>query len=82
MGSHPLSRARDQYFKLMQNTRLQLLLARAPITDEDRNNISRIFDVLSHEKQVSLLSDWDAYITRFVAIRDRLIEQEARRFLA
>ena len=66
----------------MQNTRLQLLLERAPITDEDRHNISRIFAVLSHSRQIELLSDWDGYIARFVAIRDQLIESEARRFLS
>lgn len=66
----------------MQNTRLQLLLERAPITDEDRHNISRIFAVLSTERQMALISDWDGYITRFVAIRDQLLEQEARRFLS
>lgn len=43
----------------MQNTRLQLLLAQAPITDEDRSNIARIFAVLSHERQSALLSDWN-----------------------
>ena len=66
----------------MQNTRLQLLLERAPITDEDRHNISRIFAVLSAERQTALISDWDGYITRFVAIRDQLLEAEARRFLS
>jgi hypothetical protein len=29
-----------------------------------------------------LISDWDGYITRFVAIRDQLLEAEARRFLS
>ena len=67
---------------MMQNTRLQLLLERAPITDEDRHNISRIFTVLSAERQSSLISDWDGYIIRFVAIRDQLLEAEARRFLS
>lgn len=67
---------------MMQNTRLQLLLERAPITDEDRHNISRIFSILSSTRQTELLSNWDDYITRFVAIRDQLMEQEARRFLS
>jgi hypothetical protein len=66
----------------MQNTRLQLLLERAPITDEDRHNISRIFAILSAERQSQIISDWDGYITRFVTIRDQLIEEEARRFLS
>ncbi len=66
----------------MQNTRLQLLLERAPITDEDRHNISRIFAVLSSERQTALISDWDGYIIRFIAIRDQLVEAEARRFLS
>ena len=66
----------------MQNTRFQLLLERAPITDEDRHNISRIFAVLSHERQSVLISDWDGYIIRFVALRDQLLEDEARRFLS
>lgn len=66
----------------MQNTRLQLLLERAPITDEDRHNISRIFVVLSAERQAALISDWDGYIIRFIAIRDQLLEAEARRFLS
>jgi HD-like signal output (HDOD) protein len=66
----------------MQNTRLQLLLERAPITDEDRHNISRIFAILSPERQSQLISDWDGYITRFVAIRNQLQEEEARRFLS
>lgn len=66
----------------MQNTRLQLLLERAPISDEDRHNISRIFAILSAERQSQIISDWDGYITRFVAIRDQLIEEEARRFLS
>lgn len=66
----------------MQNTRLQLLLERAPITEEDRHNISRIFSVLSSERQSQLISDWDSYITRFIAIRNQLLEEEARRFLS
>ena len=66
----------------MQNTRLQLLLERAPITDEDRHNISRIFAVLSSERQTALISDWDGYIIRFITIRDQLAEAEARRFLS
>jgi hypothetical protein len=67
---------------MMQNTRLQLLLERAPITDEDRHNISRIFAVLSESRQIELLSNWDDYIIRFVTIRDQILEQEARRFLS
>ena len=66
----------------MQNTRLQLLLERAPITDEDRQNISRIFAILSSERQSQIIADWDGYITRFIAIRNQLIEEEARRFLS
>jgi hypothetical protein len=66
----------------MQNTRLQLLLERAPITDEDRHNISRIFSILSSERQSALLADWDGYITRFVAIRNQIAEEEARKFLS
>jgi hypothetical protein len=67
---------------MVQNTRLQLLLERAPITDEDRHNIARIFQVLSTSRQSELLADWDGYITRFVAIRNQLQEEEARRFLS
>ncbi len=66
----------------MQNTRLQLLLERAPLTDEDRHNISRIFVILSSERQTALISDWDAYIVRFISIREQLAEDEARRFLS
>ena len=43
----------------MQNTRLQWLLERSPITDEDRQNISRIFAVLSSERQAHIILDWD-----------------------
>ncbi len=67
---------------MVQNTRLQLLLERAPITDEDRHNIARIFSILSASRQSELLADWDGYITRFVAIRNQLQEEEARRFLS
>ncbi len=66
----------------MQNTRLQLLLERSPLSDEDRHNISRIFTILSAERQSVLLSDWDKYIIRFISIRDQLLEDEARRFLS
>ena len=66
----------------MQNTRLQLLLERSPLSDEDRHNISRIFTILSAERQSVLLSDWDGYIIRFISIRDQLLEDEARRFLS
>ncbi len=66
----------------MQNTRLQLLLERSPLSDEDRHNISRIFTILSVERQSVLLSDWDGYIIRFISIRDQLLEDEARRFLS
>lgn len=65
----------------MQNTRLQLLLERAPITDEDRHNISRIFSVLSLEKQENIISNWDAYIVKFVSVKQCLQEEECRRFL-
>ncbi len=66
----------------MQNTRLQLLLERAPISDEDRHNISRIFTILSSERQAALISEWDEYISRFIAIRDQIFEEEARKFLS
>lgn len=65
----------------MKNTRLQILLERAPITDEDRHNISRIFSVLSHHRQQELLHNWDEYIVRFVSIKECMEEEECRRFL-
>lgn len=66
----------------MQNTRLQLLLERSPISDEDRHNIFRIFSILSCERQSQILSNWDEYIIRFISIRNQLQEEEARRFLS
>lgn len=65
----------------MQNTRLQLLLERAPISDEDRSNISRIFAVLSEARKIAFMNEWDEYIVRFVSIKQCLQEEECRRFL-
>lgn len=66
----------------MKNSRLQLFLDASGLSLEDRENISRIFAVLSYERQAHILSDWENYIFRFSTIRSQIMEEETRRLLA
>lgn len=66
----------------MRNSKLQNLLENAPINDEDRVNIANLFSSLPDSELLNILEDWDGYIYRFVALRDKMREEEANRFLS
>jgi hypothetical protein len=54
------------------NARLQILLDRCPLGDEDCHNIAVIFHALSHEKQQYILDNWDNYIVDMVMVRKEI----------
>jgi hypothetical protein len=56
----------------MGNVRLQTLLARSPLSDEDRHNIMVIFSALTGEKQHHILENWDTYIIEMVMVRKEI----------
>lgn len=56
----------------MGNVRLQTLLARSPLSDEDRHNITVIFSALTPEKQHHILENWENYIVEMVMIRKEI----------
>jgi predicted metal-dependent hydrolase len=53
----------------MANTRLQLLLERCPLSQEDCHNIAVIFGALTPERQQHVLDHWDIYILEMVMVR-------------
>lgn len=56
----------------MANARLQTLLDRCPLGEEDCHNIATIFSVLAPEKQQHILDNWDAYIAELVMTRKEI----------
>jgi Na+/phosphate symporter len=66
----------------MVNFKLQILLERAPLRDEDKHNISVIFSALSLERQSHILDNWELYIAKIVQARAQIEERQAREFLA
>lgn len=56
----------------MGNVRLQTLLARSPLSAEDRHNIAVIFDALTPHKQSHILENWDTYIVEMVMVRKEI----------
>ena len=54
------------------NTRLQTLLDRCPLGEEDCHNIAVIFHALSPEKQQYILDNWDTYIVDMVMVRKEI----------
>jgi hypothetical protein len=53
----------------MVNTRLQTLLDRCPLSQEDCHNIAAIFSVLTSERQQYILDHWDKYLLEMVMMR-------------
>lgn len=56
----------------MGNVRLQTLLARSPLSAEDRHNIAVIFAALTSDKQHHILENWDIYIVEMVMVRKEI----------
>lgn len=56
----------------MKNFRLQILLERAPLTEEDKHNISIIFDALSFSRQQHILDHWDECMHKLICMRKEL----------
>lgn len=56
----------------MGNTRLNTLLERSPLSQEDRYNITVIFDALTPERQYKILDHWDHYIIEMVMVRKEI----------
>lgn len=53
----------------MGNVRLQTLLGRSPLSEEDRHNIMVIFEAIHPHKQQHILENWDTYIVEMVMAR-------------
>ena len=65
----------------MVNFKLQILLERTPLRDEDKHNISVIFSALSLERQWHILDNWEGYIGRIVRVRKEIEDRQAKEFL-
>ena len=65
----------------MVNFKLQILLERTPLRDEDKHNISVIFSALSLERQANILDNWEHYIGKIVRVRKEIEERQAKEFL-
>ncbi len=65
----------------MVNFKLQILLERTPLRDEDKHNISVIFSALSLERQANILDNWEHYIWKIVRVRKEIEERQAKEFL-
>ncbi len=65
----------------MVNFKLQILLERTPLRDEDKHNISVIFSALSIERQSAVLDNWEHYIGKIIKARKEIEERQAREFL-
>lgn len=64
----------------MNNSRLALSLLYSGLSDEDISNITRIFDLLSDERKIHIISNIDTYIARFKAEKIKK-EQERQKLL-
>lgn len=62
------------------NTRLQTLLERCPLGEEDCHNITVIFHALTPERQQYILDNWDVYIVEMVMARKE-VDAENRAIL-
>lgn len=56
----------------MHNTRLQTLLDRCPLSQEDCHNIGVIFCALTPERQQYILDHWDTYIAEMIMVRKEI----------
>lgn len=54
------------------NTRLQTLLDRCPLSEEDCHNIAVIFHALTPDRQQYILDNWDVYIVEMVMARKEI----------
>lgn len=55
--------------RVMTNARLQTLLDRCPLSEEDCHNIAVIFSSLTPGRQQHILDNWDTYIVEMVMVR-------------
>lgn len=56
----------------MVNTRLQTLLDRCPLSQEDCHNIAVIFTALTPTRQQHILDNWDTYIAEMIMVRKEI----------
>jgi hypothetical protein len=63
------------------NFKLQILLERTPLRDEDKHNISVIFSALSFERQAHILDHWEDYISQIVVVRKQIEDRQAHEFI-
>lgn len=66
----------------MVNFKLQILLERTPLKEEDKHNISVIFSALSLERQAHILDHWETYIAKIIQARTTIEERQAQEFLS
>ncbi len=65
----------------MTNTQLQTLLARTPLSHEDIYNVSVIFEALPVSRQTEILNNWEKYVLKLVAERQRLDSVQQKEML-
>ncbi len=65
----------------MVNFKLQILLERTPLRDEDKHNITVIFSALSLERQSNILDNWEYYIDKIVLAHKEIEDRQAKEFL-
>jgi hypothetical protein len=59
----------------MKNFRLRILLEKTPLTEEDKYNISIIFEALSLSRQQHILDNWERYIDRILGLKRKVDEE-------
>jgi len=60
----------------MPNSQLLTLLARTPLSEEDKYNVTVIFGALSEERQCQILENWETCAARLIAERERLDREQ------
>lgn len=60
----------------MNNSQLSKLLARTPLNEEDKHNVTIIFSSLSDERKMHILNHWELYLAQLIAEQQRLNEEQ------
>lgn len=58
------------------NTQLEILLAKSDLDIKDKFEIRQIFEMLSTEKKVNIINNWDYIILSLDKVKKDLIEEQ------
>lgn len=58
------------------NTQLEILLAKSDLDIKDKFEIRQIFEMLSTEKKVNIINNWDYIILSLDKVKQDLIEEQ------